>query len=187
MKDVLSMMEEEAVSTVNSPNDDSLRTVSSLASAIVTQEEIVSQLEATLKQAKQQLLKLTDDELPAAMNEMNLSKFALKNGSEVTIKSTYGASIRLDDRDAAFAWLREKGYGDLIKNTVTVSFGKGEDQKAQELISDLASRHLTPEEKTEVHPQTLRAWAKERIEKGDEIDMQLFGVYTGQRATIKGK
>jgi hypothetical protein len=33
----------------------------------------------------------------------------------------------------------------------------------------------------------LRAWAKERIEKGDEIDMQLFGVYTGQRATIKGK
>jgi hypothetical protein len=75
----------------------------------------------------------------------------------------------------------------LIKNTVTVSFGKGEDQKAQELISDLASRHLTPEEKTEVHPQTLRAWAKERIEKGDEIDMQLFGVYTGQRATIKGK
>jgi hypothetical protein len=78
MKDVLSMMEEEAVSTVNSPNDDSLRTVSSLASAIVTQEEIVSQLEATLKQAKQQLLKLTDDELPAAMNEMNLSKFVLK-------------------------------------------------------------------------------------------------------------
>ena len=108
MKDVLSMMEEEAVSTVNSPNDDSLRTVSSLASAIVTQEEIVSQLEATLKQAKQQLLKLTDDELPAAMNEMNLSKFVLKNGSEVTIKSTYGASIRLDDRDAAFACLGKK-------------------------------------------------------------------------------
>jgi hypothetical protein len=28
---------------------------------------------------------------------------------------------------------------------------------------------------------------KERLEKGEEIDADLFGVWTGQRATIKGK
>jgi hypothetical protein len=33
---------------------------------------------------------------------------------------------------------------------------------------------------------TLRTWAKNRIEKGDTIDFDLFGVYVGNRAKIRG-
>jgi len=41
--------------------------------------------------------------------------------------------------------------------------------------------------KTEVHPQTLRAFIKERVEAGEEFPMELFGAWVGQRATIKRK
>ena len=45
-------------------------------------------------------------------------------------------------------------------------------------------------DKTAVHPQTLRAFVKERVEEGDDFPMELFGAYVGQRAVInikKGK
>jgi hypothetical protein len=36
-----------------------------------------------------------------------------------------------------------------------------------------------------VEPQTLKAWVKERVEKGQPVDSELFGVFIGQKATIK--
>ena len=34
----------------------------------------------------------------------------------------------------AYEWLRDQGLGDIIKNNVFVTFGKGEDNKAKQLI-----------------------------------------------------
>jgi len=36
-----------------------------------------------------------------------------------------------------------------------------------------------------VHPQTLRAFVKERCEAGEDFPMELFGAWVGQRAVIK--
>jgi hypothetical protein len=48
-------------------------------------------------------------------------------------------------------------------------------------------RGFTPQQKTDVHSQTLKAWVRERVENGESFPMQLFGAYIGQRATIKRK
>ena len=40
------------------------------------------------------------------------------------------------------------------------------------------------EAKTEVHPSTLRAFVKERVENGDEFPTDLFGAWVGQRAVV---
>jgi hypothetical protein len=32
---------------------------------------------------------------------------------------------------------------------------------------------------------TLKAWVKEQVERGNEFPSDLFGVYIGQKATIK--
>ena len=49
----------------------------------------------------------------------------------------------------------------------------------------LEGHGLLPEQNTGVHPSTLKAWIKERMEAGDEFPMDLFGAYIGQRAIIK--
>ena len=41
-------------------------------------------------------------------------------------------------KEAAYKWLRENGLGDLIKNEITVSFGRNEDNKAQQLCCPCA-------------------------------------------------
>ena len=79
----------------------------------------------------------------------------------------------------------ENGYDDIIKNTVACQFGRGEDDRAAAFAAFAQTQGYLPEQKTAVHPQTLRAFVKERCEEGDAFPMELFGAWIGQRAVIK--
>jgi len=162
-----------------------LGSVAKIAKEIAAKEAWVADIEDQLKTAKQQLLKLTDEDLPTLLAELGLSKFTLDDGSEVTVKQTFGASIRTDRKSEAFDWLRQNGYDDIIKNTVACKFGRGEDGLAETFIDVASKAGFAVDQKTEVHPQTLRAFVKERVESGDEFPMEMFGAYIGQRAIIK--
>ena len=142
-------------------------------------------MEETLKEAKKKLLKLTDEDMPAVMQEVGMNKFELDDGSTVEVKPTYGASILVDNRPQAYEWLRENGYDDIIKNNVICSFGRGEDDKASAFKAFAAKEGYVANQKTEIHSQTLRAFVKERVEAGDAFPMELFGAWVGQRAVIK--
>ena len=178
-------MQGDSKSDLHLPDDSGLSSVAKIADQIVAKQTEVKTLEEDLKKAKAKLLKLTDEELPSAMQELNISEFKLGDGSQVTLKATYGARISEENRDAAFEWLRQRNEADIIKNTVTVRFNREQDNEAKALVDDLILRQMTPEQKSEVHPGTLRSWAKGRIEDGKELDMNLFGVWVGQRAEIK--
>jgi hypothetical protein len=64
------------------------------------------------------------------MQEMHITKLKLKDGESVEVKPFYSASISPDVQEKAFEWLRNNGLGDIIKNDITVTFGRGEDNKA---------------------------------------------------------
>ena len=172
-------------SKVESVNQVGLSTIAELAVAIRTSEDDIANLENLLKEKKRELLKLTDEDLPSMLQEIGLSEFKLEDGSQVTIKPTYGASIKVEDRPQAYEWLRENGYDDIIKNTVTCAFGRGEDDNASAFAALAEKEGFIPSQKEEIHTSTLRAFIKERVENGDEFPSELFGAYVGQRAVIK--
>ena len=182
--DLSDLMAEDSQSPLNLPSNEGLGGVQKLANDILAAQLRVENLEADLKAAKQTLLKLTDEDLPSQMAEIGLTNFTLADGSKVDIKETYGARIKKADEEKAFDWLRAHGEGDIIKNTVTVRFGKEKDNEAKALVDELTKKQWEPERKEDIHPGTLKAWVKNRIEEGKELDMDLFGVWVGQRATI---
>ena len=137
------------------------------------------------KDAKKELLQLTDNELPNMLAEIGLSKMTLDDGSEVTVKQTYGASILVANRPKAYEWLREHGYDDIIKNVVSCQFGRGEDEKALAFKAVAEKEGYPADQKTDIHTGTLRAFVKELCEGGVDFPMELFGAYIGQRAIIK--
>ena len=184
-KSLSDLMAEDSQNPLELPTNESLSGVQKLANDILAAQASVENLEKDLKAAKQALLKLTDEDLPSQMAEIGLTNFTLADGSTVEIKETYGARIKKSDEAKAFDWLRAHGEGDIIKNTVTVRFGKEQDNEAMALVDELRSKHWEPEAKQEVHAGTLKAWVKGRIEDGKTLDMDLFGVWVGQRATIK--
>lgn len=177
--------EETLASSVEKVDQQGLTSVAALARQIRDKEERIEDLEEKLKDEKKALLKLTDEEMPAMLAEIGISSFSLDDGSTVEVKQTYGASILMDNRPAAYEWLRDNGYDDIIKNTVLCQFGRGEDDQASAFAALAQQRGYVPEQKTEIHPQTLRAFVKERVEEGDAFPMELFGAWVGQRAVIK--
>lgn len=189
--DLFQEMQQDALdskSAVESTNTGRLSDVSALASKIIQAENKVKFLEEELKDTKKQLLELTDQDLPAAMEEINLESFTLYDGSEVKITPTYGGTIKVSDRPQAHKWLRNNGYGDLVKNTVSASFGMGEDNVAADFYQSAIEKGLNVDKKEAVHPQTLKSWVREMTENGSEFPSDLFGAFIGKKAKIvKGK
>ena len=183
-QDFLSQLEADATDSTTAPQDSELNKVAVLAKKIQAKQSRLSLLEGEMKQLKQELLQLTDEDLPATMQELGLSAFTTDDGASITIKPTYGAYIKVDNREEAYDWLRDNEFGDLIKNSVSCTFGRGEDEIANQFITFAEDSGYSPQQKTEVHPQTLKAWVREQTEAGKSIPA-IFGAYVGSRATIK--
>ena len=177
--------EEKMATSVEKLDQGDLTTVAGMARAIRDKEAEVNELDQTLKNEKRALMKLTDEDLPTMLAEIGLTSMKLDDGSEVSIKPQYGANILVDNRPAAYEWLRENGYDDIIKNTVACTFGRGEDDKASAFKAFAEKEGFFAEQNTGIHHTTLRAFVKERVENGDDFPMELFGAYVGQRAIIK--
>ena len=188
MKDLAYEMEADSgsvASAVESIAGSGLRSIAEIARAVRDKEAQVNQLEQTLKAEKKALLKLTDEDLPAMLQEIGLNSFELDDGSKIEVRPQYGAHIKIDNREQAFEWLRVNDFGDLIKNTVSCDFGRGEDDMASNFCDFAEQQGFLAKQKTEIHPATLKAWVRERVENGEEFPMDLFGAFIGQRATIK--
>jgi hypothetical protein len=181
------MAEDSAIESKKSLSTDNpaLKTIAELAEKIQSQEQQVADTEEKLKKQKEELRNLQNEELPSLMQEIGFKKFELEDGSSVNIKEIYAGSISQANKEKAFNWLRQNKFDDIIKNTVTTAFGKGEDTAAKNFMDIAEQAGYTPVQKTEVHPQTLKAFIKERVEGGDEFPMELFGAYIGYKAEIK--
>ena len=95
-------------------------------------EDEIANAEESLKKLKEKVRQVSSIEIPAMMDEMQITKLKLKDGESVEIKKIYNATIPKDKQEAAFQWLRNNGLGDVIKNDITVTFGRGDDNKAAE-------------------------------------------------------
>jgi len=159
--------------------------IAGLARRAKNLEKEIEDLERVLKERKQQQRKLIEESLPEALASLGMKSFKMEDGSSIDVKTYYSASISEERRAEAFAWLREHGFDDIIKNTVSVRFGRGEDELCDNLLNLLGEKGFPAAQAEKVEPMTLKAWAREQVERGNEFPMDLFGVYIGQRATIK--
>ncbi|BCV03036.1 MAG: hypothetical protein CM15mV60_080 [uncultured marine virus] len=58
----------------------------------------ISSTEASLKQLKEQEKQLNNFTIPELMEKMNLSTLKLKDGSELSVKKIYSATIKADKK-----------------------------------------------------------------------------------------
>ena len=174
--------EEDQREDLNSVND-----AKSLSDQVVKLKQLEDDLvekEKELKELKRHIELVSGEVIPTMMQEMNISTLKLADGSSVEVKPVYGASITVANKEAAYTWLRENGLGDLIKNEITVSFGRNEDNKAQQYAVLAKGQGFEPVQKLKVEPMTLKALVRERLESGQEMPSDLFNVFAGNRTKI---
>ena len=185
MEDIFEDMFDEA-DAVGRVDTGTGKQLSQLVRNLRTVENDIEEAEAHLKALKQEKHKLSVENIPALMDEMGVERLDV-DGVTVERKMIVAASIPVANKDQAFDWLRDNNLDDIIKNDVTCSFGKGEDNVAGDVIGLLQERGFAPKTKTHVHSSTLKAFIKERITDGKPIDLDLFGAFISNTAVIKRK
>ena len=150
-------------------------------------ENEIKEDEEVLKNKKKSAAMLSEEIIPTMMTEMSLSSIKLADGSAVEVKPVYSASIPIAKKEEAFKWLRDNDLGDLIKNEVTVSFGRNEDNKAADYAVLAQGQGYQPIQKLKVEPMTLKALVRERVESGKDMPSDLFNVFAGHRTKLTRK
>ena len=164
--------------------------IQSLADQVERLENLQKEVEDAdkqLKEKKKNLDYLSGEVIPTMMAEMGLSHLKLMDGSSVDVKPNYSANITIANKEAAFNWLRNNGLGDIIKNEISVSFGRNEDNKAADYAALAHERGFQPTQKLKVEPMTLKALVRERIEAGKDMPTEIFNIFVGNKTTIKRK
>jgi len=147
-------------------------------------EQEIADLEALIK-LKKEVLRQVNETIVTLMEERGVKSIKMSDGNSVDIKPFYTGNISEENKEAAFEWLRKEGYDDIIKNQVVIKFGRAEDDKADKLFSDLASKGLDADRNVKVEPMTLKGFIREMIENGKDIPMDTFGVFVGHKINIK--
>ena len=176
------MFVEDAPQQVNELNN--AETLSSHVLELQKLEDEIKKDEERLSQKKAQADKLSQQVIPEIMDSMKLKTMKLKDGSAIEVKEIYSATIPLDKREGAFTWLRNNDLGDLIKNEITVSFGRNEDNKASEYANLAESNGYQPVQKLKVEPMTLKALYRERVEKELDLPSEHFNLFKGNKTKI---
>jgi len=92
-------------------------------------------------------------------------------------------------------WVRGNGHGALIKNTITIEFGKGQEGQARKFIETLQKRKnpVKFSQREAIHYQTYGAFIREQVkaarERGvdphDVLPYELLGVFELKVADVK--
>lgn len=176
---------------------DSAKNLSEKVIELKSVEDEIKNAEKSISMLKEKAKTLSEFEIPKMMQEMNITKLKLKDGESIEIKPYYYASVAqgrgeddsafIERKSKAFNWLRDNGLGDIIKNDVTVTFGRDEDNKAIAYATLAKEQGFEPVQKETVHAITLKALVRERLESGKEMPSDLFNVFAGNRTKLTRK
>ena len=184
------------------PSSNSIGAVADMAQQMFDLEKEIEDLNELLKQKKQNLTKLAEQDLPDLMQELNVKDFTLNNGAKCEIEDitsgsipSTGAIIRAkgDDRNEleirqqrCFDWLRANNAGSLIKSNVEVQFGRDEDEACNKFANELRERNLFYRRAIGVHHGSLNSFIRERLTDGKDVPQDLFKLFMGRKAKITG-
>lgn len=164
-----------------------LEALRKLAQRQIDLEQSAAELEEILKATKGSLHELKTKTVPELMAELRLLDFTLESGWTIAVEDFVAGSLPKDEekRKKAVEELVAEGGQDLIKTTMTLVFSKSQHNEALDLAERLRSDGWEPEVKEDVHPQTLAAFARERLKNGDEVKVDVLGLFSGRTTKVK--
>jgi len=180
-------MDLEAESTKIKVDTSKVKDIALKCNELIDLQNEIKTIEEKLNKVKEQEKFLSEHAIPSLMQSSGISMIKLEDGTEVKVSPYYYAKISEDKKEAAFAWLREKGFGDLIKNNISLDFGMNQDSEANNVVAQLKAKGYNVFQSTTVHSGTLKAFVKEQITEGKGLPEDLFGIYTATKTKLTTK
>jgi hypothetical protein len=156
----------------------------------------VDAAEAAFKKAKFELRVNQTETLPKAIADAEITedKVPLGNGAYVlsevlvtaSIPSPYGRADNAVERNKVGISLMNKAAPDLVKNTATIVFSRGQEKLLNKLLKNLSKYKPAMEVVVEstVHAATLGKWVKDQDKLGKTVDEEALNVYRIKTAVV---
>lgn len=165
--------------------EDKLELLTAKAHLMVTLEEDIERMGEALKEVTKALHDLRTRQVPDLMMELQVDSLTLK-GFKIAVGDFVSGSLPKDPdkRQKAFAWLDTHDASGLIVTDVEVSFPRSEREKAKEVANYLWAMDLPAKLNSNVHPQTLAKFARDKLKSGEAIDLETLGLFSGKIAKV---
>jgi hypothetical protein len=179
----LSAFEEELPQT-----NVSLKELLQAASEAIELEQNLQAANELVSKMNGRLIEIKTRVIPEAMAIAGLSDFTTPDGHHIKVESFVAGSLPKEDiekRAAALEEIEKMGGEGIIKNIITLTFEKSQHNEALSIAEELKERGYFAEVVSSIHPQTLLAFVREAIRKGEEVDTERLGLHTGNTTKIK--
>lgn len=175
---------EQEASNLEASNDQ-LHQLSTMVQRAIHQQRVVDDLEERFKQAKKDLARLLDNDIPTMMDAIGLSEVKTPDGTPVSIKDTLYASVPKKNKRAAAEWLMTHGHGSLVGETVSLAFQKGDGDQVQKAILVLEEANFNNYSIIEdMNTGSIKAMIKELTAQGQNVPLDLFGAHWKRSAEV---
>lgn len=162
-----------------------INTLTMLADELFDAEAEVQRLNAELQTAQKKVQRLSEIDIPEAMDDLGVDEIKTKSG--LTVKVSDDVKAGNLKRLPGLSWLREHGEGGCIKTNVLVPFAKGSDADADEFLERLRGEGIAAEKSAEVNHMTLKSIIRKKLEAGEEVPLEILGAFQFRKAKIEAK
>lgn len=145
------------------------------------------ELEEDLKKVNIQISKLEEETIPQMMLNAGLEEITTDDGKKVTLKRDYFPHVSEANKETFFQWLRENDLEAIIKTEFKSSLSKGDQENTDRILELIKEEHLEElfSMKEAVHPQTLKAFVKEKMEEGASLP-ESINVHVKEKVILNG-
>ncbi len=148
-------------------------------------EGAVATIEGQLAEAKNNLRKVSDGDLPSAMKAAGITTFGLENGMTVSYSEDLKVSIPKKNKAAVVQHMKDWGFESLVTNTLTADLGKDNDNATKALVATAEEIGVEVTVVEDIATGTVKKALKARIDEGKNDELSVFGAYSVTKATVK--
>jgi hypothetical protein len=172
--------------TPSLPSDAAMKQLSDSINELVALRTRIERGTELLENLKKEEQRLSNEIVPAKLDEIGFTKIVLPDGRSVSYSPFYSNKINPEHEPEAFDWLEENGHGGSIKGEATFTYRRADRDAMLENLARIKEDYgYEAKIKLSVHHSTLRALTREVVENGGVFPPDLFSVYIGRKTEIK--
>lgn len=189
------MNQEEVKIEMNFQEDD-LKSLTEMIDNMLKNEKAIEDTKSALKVLEQAQRQLSEVDIPTKMKEIGMKEFVTNKGDKIKIKSFYTGYIPTikaclksqelaERRQKCIDYLSKDENSSLVKNELSISFSKTQDNEAKYLKAELEKKGYAPTLNESVNANSLKSHINVVKEKGLEFDDELFKVFLKTETKIE--
>jgi len=189
-------MNQEEVNIEMNFQEDDLKSLTEMIDNMLKNEKAIEDTKSALKVLEQAQRQLSEVDIPTKMKEIGMKEFVTNKGDKIKIKSFYTGYIPTikaclksqelaERRQKCIDYLSKDENSSLVKNELSISFSKTQDNEAKDLKAELEKKGYAPTLNESVNANSLKSHINVVKEKGLEFDDELFKVFLKTETKIE--